>query len=104
MRQETFAGVRELRGDYGVVYDIEIEIVNPSDVPKDVSLWLNPRGGAATATFLWDDRIVEVPRTAAFAEQAIGSVSMPPRSRRTIRLQTIPEGASSYPVRVIVRG
>lgn len=104
LRQETFAGVRELRGDYGVVYDIEVEIENPSSEPAEVSLLLNPRGGAATATFLWDGRIVEVPRTAAFAEQLIGKVQMPPRSRQTVRLQTIPEGASSYPVRLIIKG
>lgn len=104
LRQETFAGVRELRGDYGVVYDIEVELENPSDREAEVALLLNPRGGAATATFLLDDKVIEVPRTVAFAEQLFATVRLAPRERRNVRLQTIPEGASSYPVRLIIRG
>jgi hypothetical protein len=103
LRQETFSGVRELRGDYGVLYDMEILLHNPLDRPSTFSILFNPRGGAATATFLWDGKVVEVPRTEAFAEKAIGTVTLPPRSQQTLRLQTIPEGASSYPIRIVIR-
>lgn len=103
LRQETFSGVRELRGDYGVLYDLELELVNPGSRPVEVNLLFQPRGGAATGTFLWDDRVVEVPRTDAFAEAPLGKVTLTPGETRLVRLQTIPEGASSYPVRILVR-
>jgi hypothetical protein len=104
LRQETFTGVRELRGDYGVLYVVEVEVVNPTDKPATVQVLLNPRGGEATATFLWDGRIVEVPRTAAKVEATMGTVQVAAHSRKVMRMQTIPEGASSYPVRIVVRG
>ena len=103
LRQETFSGVRELRGDYGVLYDLELELDNPLDRPATVSVSFNPRGGAATATFLWDGMVVEVPRTEAMTERPIGSLELPARSKRTLHLQTIAEGASSYPIRIVVR-
>ena len=104
LRQETFSGVRELRGDYGIVYDIELELENRSSQPETASLLLNPRGGAATATFLWDSEVVQVEQTAAMAERALRAIEVPPNSSRIIRLLTIPEGASSYPIRLIIRG
>lgn len=104
LRQATFSGVRELRGDYGVVYEVELEIVNPSSQARTATLLLNPRGGAATATFLWDGQIVEVERTDAMTERVLKTLEVPARSSKTLRLRTIPEGASSYPIRIVVRG
>lgn len=104
LRQETFAGVRELRGDYGVVSDLELELVNPGPQSATFQLLFNPRGGAATATFLIDNDLVEVERTAAFEERAIATLTVAAASSRRVRLQTIPEGASSYPVRLLIRG
>ncbi len=103
LRQETFSGVRELRGDYGVLYDVELELANPTSEPVDLSLLFQPRGGAATGTFLWDERVVEVPRTDAFAEAPLGKVTLAAGETKVVKLQTIPEGASSYPVRILVR-
>lgn len=103
LRQETFSGVRELRGDYGVLYDVELELVNPGPRPADLTLLFQPRGGAATGTFLWGDRVVEVPRTDAFVEAPLGKVTLAPGETQVVKLQTIPEGASSYPIRILVR-
>lgn len=103
LRQETFSGVRELRGDYGVVYDLELHLHNPLDRPATIELLFNPRGGAATGTFMLDEKLVEVELTKAMEERAITRWQLPPSSHRRVRLQTIPEGASSYPVRLILR-
>lgn len=104
LRQETFSGVRELRGDYGVVYEVEMEIVNSSDRAATATLLLNPRGGAATATFLWDGEVLEVERTDAMKERVLKTVEVPAHSSKLVRLRTIPEGASSYPIRIVIRG
>ena len=103
LRQETFSGVRELRGDYGVVYDLEIDLHNPLNRPATIELIFNPRGGAATGTFMIDGQLLGVALTNAMTERAVTSWQLPASSHRRVRLQTIPEGASSYPVRLILR-
>lgn len=104
VRQQTFSGVRELRGDYGIIYEITLDLRNDHSTPADIQLIFNPRGGAATGTFLIDDELIEVPNTAAFKEHEIKSVNLLPGQQKQLKILTIPEGASSYPVRIIVRG
>lgn len=103
VRQQTFSGVRELRGDYGVTYELDLTLHNPSTQATPVNFFFNPRGGPATATFLIDDRIVEVGLTKEFKETPFHQVELAPGETRPIRLRTIPEGASSYPIRIIVK-
>ena len=103
VRQPTFWGVRELRGDYGVTYDLQIDLRNQESTPSTIEFVFNPRGGAATATFLIDEELVEIPIIKAFEERVFHRVVLQPGAERKVRLLTIPEGASSYPVRVIVR-
>lgn len=103
LRQQTFSGVKELRGDYGVFYRAELKLLNPSAEEVEVELVFNPRGGAATATFQLDGELLELPLTQAFEERVIRSLRLPPFSETRTTLRTIPEGASSYPIRVIVR-
>lgn len=99
IRQATFSGVRELRGDYGVLWELNLKLKNPSDSEKSVDIVFTPRGGAATATLLMDQELLEIPITAAFERRIIRSILLPAKSQRMINIQTIPEGASSYPVR-----
>ena len=103
VRQQTFSGVRELRGDYGVTYQMELQLSNPTSRPGKVELVFNPRGGAATGTFVLNGQTVEVANTAAFEEKVFHTVDLAPKSTETLFLETIPEGASSYPVRIVVR-
>ncbi len=103
VRQQTFSGVRELRGDYGITYQMELQLSNPTSRSGKVELVFNPRGGAATGTFLVNGQTVEVANTAAFEERVFHTVDLDPKSTETLFLETIPEGASSYPVRIVVR-
>ena len=103
VRQPTFSGVRELRGDYGVTYQMRLRLSNPTDRPSRVEFLFNPRGGAATGTILLNGETIEVANTEAFKERLFHSVELSPRATETVLLETIPEGASSYPVRIVVR-
>lgn len=102
VRQQTFSGVRELRGDYGVTYRGNLTLINSTQKEKKVRLTFNPRGGTATGTFLINDEIIEVPQTEAFALRPFYEETLPPKSSKVVKFATIPEGASSYPVRIIV--
>ena len=102
VRQQTFSGVRELRGDYGVTYQGDLTLVNDTQEEKKVRLVFNPRGGTATGTFLINNKIVEVPQTEAFALRPFHEETLSPNSSKIVKFATIPEGASSYPVRIVV--
>ncbi|MFA5505915.1 MAG: hypothetical protein WC423_10845 [Vulcanimicrobiota bacterium] len=103
VRQQTFSGVRELRGDYGVTYRADLTLSNPGSSSRQVELVFVHRGGAATGTFTVNGEIVEVPIVKAFEERVFFRTELPPHSTRDLVLKTIPEGASSYPVRIVVR-
>lgn len=102
VRQQTFSGVRELRGDYGVTYDAKLTLVNPTDKEATVRFFFNPRGGTATGTFLLDGRLIELGQTDAFAKKLFHQESISPNSSKLVDFATIPEGASSYPVRIVL--
>ena len=102
VRQQTFSGVRELRGDYGVTYRGNLTLVNETSQEKKIRLTFNPRGGTATGTFLINDQIIEIPQTEAFALRAFHEETLAPQSSKVVKFATIPEGASSYPVRIII--
>ena len=80
-----------------------LRLINPSSKVAQAKLVFNPRGGAATATFLLNDALIELERTEAFVEKEFHTETLEPGQTKTLTLQTIPEGASSYPVRVIVK-
>ena len=90
-----------LSGDYGVMQTARIVIVNTSRFGQAIALYANPRGGAATGTFIIDDTLVQAHRLTAFSRYKIWQETIAPGTYRTLRVTTMPEGGSSYPLRLI---
>jgi hypothetical protein len=90
-----------LSGDYGVKQSLRVVIVNPSRMAVPVALYANPRGGAATGTFIIDNTLVQAHRLPAFSRYKIWQETIPPGTYRTLQVTTMPEGGSSYPLRLI---
>lgn len=90
-----------LAGDYGVKQAARVVIINSSRNPRQVALYANPRGGGATGTFLIDNTLVQAHRLAAFSKYKIWQETIPPNTYRTLRVVTMPEGGSSYPLRLV---
>ncbi len=90
-----------LSGDYGVEQSIRVVIVNTSRYGQAIALYANPRGGAATGTFLIDNTIVQAHRLPAFSKYKIWQETIAPNTYRTLQVTTLPEGGSSYPLRLI---
>ncbi|MCA9793652.1 MAG: hypothetical protein KC910_17695 [Candidatus Eremiobacteraeota bacterium] len=101
VRQTNLWEKTELRGDYGVLYRIRLHLTNPASQPARLRIQVNPRGGEATATFHDGLRLLEVPNTLAHQLALLGEWLVPP-GESTLELLTLPEGASSYPVRLVV--
>ena len=89
-----------LSGDYGVEQVLEVVISNMTRGPKAIALYANPRGGRATGTFLIDGTLVQAHALAAFSRFKIWQETIRAGTYRRIRIVTMPEGGSSYPLRL----
>jgi hypothetical protein len=91
---------RLLQGNYGVVYRFDVTLDNPTEAPATAALALHADGGQARGTFVIDDQIVESPLVQPNAPRVIYTVPLQPQTRRSLRILTIPESGSNFPVRV----
>jgi hypothetical protein len=91
-----------LAGDYGVKLAARIVLINPDRVAHGVAVYANPRGGGATGTFLIDNTLVQAHRLPPFSKYKIWQETIPPGTYRRLRIVTMAEGGSSYPLRLIV--
>jgi hypothetical protein len=101
-----FPGVNEgdqLSGNYGVIYNITVELVNPNAEPAPVELLVEPGGGAARAVLLVDGKLVEAALLKRDAEVRVARFVLAPGEVRSVRVQTTPQGGSNYPVRLFAR-
>jgi len=90
-----------LAGDYGVLQSFVIKIENSTPRPRAVAIYENPRGGRATGTFLIDGVLVQSHGVPAFSRYKLRQYVVPARGFVRVTIQTIPEGGSSYPLRLI---
>ncbi len=89
-----------LSGDYGVEQSMNVVIVNMTRGSRAIALYANPRGGRATGTFLIDGTLVQAHALAAFSRFKIWQETINAGTFRRIRIVTMPEGGSSYPLRL----
>jgi hypothetical protein len=94
---------KRLDGNYGVLYDIALELENPTDEARTISISLSPDAGLAMGVSRIDGAIVESPQVSPPAEAALATFRLQPRERRTVPIQTIPVGGSNYPISLVVR-
>jgi len=94
---------KQLFGNYGVIYDVTVEIDNPTDEVRTVSVVLAPEAGWARGAFIIEGKLVEAPQVAPPADAELWKVKLAPRERRKVHIQGIPVGGSSYPVSIVVR-
>jgi hypothetical protein len=100
---ETVNGRKSMRGDYGVVYHVDVDVVNPTAEPKRVVVRFEAAAGPAAAVMWVDGRKCQIGRLGSLEEATLASLTLPAESERTVRIETMPLGGSSYPARLIVR-
>jgi hypothetical protein len=89
-----------LSGDYGVEQSVTVVIQNNTRGPRAIALYANPRGGRATGTFIIDGTLVQAHALAAFSRFKIWQERINAGTFRRIKIVTMPEGGSSYPLRL----
>jgi hypothetical protein len=92
-----------LAGDYGVLQSVTIRMVNNDrHNARQIAIYVNPRGGRATGTFLIDRVLVQTHALAPFSNYKLRQYTLPPGSFVRTEIVTMPEGGSSYPLRIVV--
>ena len=79
---------------------MSVVVVNMTRGPRSIALYANPRGGRATGTFLIDGVVVQAHALAAFSRYKIWQERINAGTFRRIKIVTMPEGGSSYPLRL----
>lgn len=106
MGAEAAVGVAEgdrLAGSYGVIYEIDLELINPTAEPARVAIMLAAPGGPARSALLLDGRLIEVAALKAHGEAEVARYSLEPGQVRRVRIETMPQAGSNYPVRLLAR-
>jgi hypothetical protein len=92
-----------LAGDYGVLQSVTIRMINNDrHNARDIALYASPRGGRATGSFVIDRVLVQAHAMAPYGHYKLRQYTIPPGSFVRTDIVTIPEGGSSYPLRLIV--
>ncbi|MGH7728603.1 MAG: hypothetical protein ACREM2_07430 [Vulcanimicrobiaceae bacterium] len=92
-----------LGGDYGVLQSITVRMVNPDPRnARNIAIYAQPRGGRATGTFLIDRVLLQAHQMLPFQMYKLREYTVPPGSFVRSEIVTMPEGGSSYPVRLVV--
>ena len=92
-----------LEGNYGVFYDIQLTLENPTAAPADIKLIFEPAGGMAGAVFLIDGKRAEIPRTNMPTETTLATFRLAPGAHKVVPVRTLPLSGSNYPVNLIVK-
>ncbi|MDW8104607.1 MAG: hypothetical protein RMK92_06305 [Armatimonadota bacterium] len=94
---------RRLSGNYGVIYEVRVEIVNPTDQVRDVEIVFEPSGGEAGGVFVIGSEVRGVPRAFPPREFSIARLRLQPGQRRSVTIRTMPLAGSNYPATLMVR-
>jgi len=92
-----------LAGDYGVLQSVTVRIVNNDRRnARQIAVYASPRGGRATGTFIIDRVLVQAHAMPPYGHYKLRQYSVPPGSFVRTEIVTMPEGGSSYPLRLVV--
>ncbi len=92
-----------LAGDYGVLQSVTVRMVNNDrHNARQIALYASPRGGRATGTFVIDRVLVQAHAMAPYGHYKLRQYTIPPGSYVRTEIVTMPEGGSSYPLRLVV--
>jgi hypothetical protein len=92
-----------LHGNYGVLYDIAVNIENPTTQVSTARVVFEPSAGMAGGVFLIGGKRVEIPRSDMPDETTLTTVTLAPGERKSVHIRTLPLSGSNYPATLIVR-
>jgi hypothetical protein len=94
---------KPLDGNFGVVYNIRANAVNPTDVPVEVEVVFEASAGYSGALFFVNGEYKRTPLLQPKAEHQIARFRLAPSESRSLRITTVPLSGSSYPATLTMR-
>jgi len=94
---------RVLHGNYGVLYKVKVNFVNPTNRSWRAQVVVEPAGGVVRGVFLVDGKLVELPLLRPGDEHVIHEFTLPPNQTRTVLIMTVPSAGSFYPIQIVAR-
>lgn len=94
---------QKLYGDYGVRYTITINCQNPMMETARCALSLRASGGVARVSYFLYGQLRETRLLQAGAEEIIERFELSPGEQRQLKLITMPESGSHYPITLAIR-
>jgi hypothetical protein len=90
-------------GNYGSIYEINLSLENPTAAGHRIQIYFVPAGGIASGSFIIEDNLLETPPVKPPQQVALGSIEMSPGEKRNLRIYTLPESGSFYPVKILMK-
>ncbi len=94
---------KKLYSNYGVTYNIDVRISNPTNEKKKISVIFDPTAGPASGVFMIDGKLALVKYTQPPAEITLTTMSLGPGESKICRVTTVPLAGSNYPATLIVK-
>jgi len=91
-----------LAGDYGVLHEIDLELTNAREQTGFAEMEVRASGGVMRGLFLIDNVLHETGLLVGTQQERVLKLEVPSGATRRVRIETIPESASNYPVHLIV--
>ncbi|MCE5199130.1 MAG: hypothetical protein ABFD54_02190 [Armatimonadota bacterium] len=92
-----------LYGNYGVVYDIDVKVQNPTTETKKVQVVFDPSAGLASGVFIIDGQFVSTKYAKPPEEFSLAAYTLKPGETRNVNIKTVPVAGSNYPATLVVR-
>ena len=99
----TANSFNNLDGNYGVIYNIDTTIDNPTNETTDVELVFESSAGYTTGLFLFEGKTVYVPYLGPKEESRIASFHLGAGASKRIEIVTLPISGGSYPITLTLR-
>jgi hypothetical protein len=87
-----------LKGNYGLEYQLTLEVENVSTANKQLQGYFVPAGGIAAATFLLNQKIVSLSATPARQKREFFKYLLEAGEKKTITIHFIPQAGANYPI------
>ena len=100
---QTEGKTHPLHGDYGVLYDLTLNLENPTDQKNTADVVFDPAAGIARGVFMVNGQMIETSHLQPPQEFVVGSYPLEPGEKKAVRILTLPLAGSNYPARLTVR-
>jgi len=92
-----------LVGDYGILYRLSVELINPLDRPAGFDVTAQALNGPARGMLLIEGSPVDFGLLRVGEERLLTSLEVAPHDTRVVEMLTMPAAGSFYPVRLTVQ-